>query len=191
MCIELLLGYLIGGPGARLAAEQLLDARDVVLGDLGHAGHPPDLALRLDLHVVGLATLGLHDLAGAGHLEPLLGTAVGLLLRHDAVSPSYGADPQGDDPRGSALVCSDATTSATEPEPVPPVRPDVRRRIRPALPEPPRSVRPRSPLPVPPAARPGPRRQCRCRCRPRRPGLSVPRRARRGRRPCAAPWPRP
>src|SRR5215471_7412063 len=77
-----------GGAGARrslvpgLLAEQLLDLLFVVLGK-DHGPVKPARALgRLVLEQVVAVGAAAHDLAGAGHLEPFLGTAVRLVLRH-------------------------------------------------------------------------------------------------------------
>src|SRR6478735_7807358 len=60
-----------------------------LLGDLGVARgqdlllvEPARTAARLALEVVAHARLLLHELSAAGDLEALLGTGVGLLLRH-------------------------------------------------------------------------------------------------------------
>src|SRR5690242_14809627 len=75
-----------GYPGGRSAAEKLLGAGDVVLGNLDSAGHPTGDLGGLLLEVVALAGLLAKDLAGAGHAEALAGTGVALVLRHLLVS---------------------------------------------------------------------------------------------------------
>src|SRR5579871_4186915 len=68
-------------------AEQPLDLLDVGGGRDHFAGHPAGVRGRLVLEQVALAGLTAHDLAGAGEAEALLGTAVGLVLRHGSRSP--------------------------------------------------------------------------------------------------------
>src|SRR3546814_3503744 len=72
--------------GGRSETEHLLRARDVVLGDLGGAGHATGHLGGLLLQVVALAGLLPEDLAAAGDPEPLAGTGVRLVLRHVVLS---------------------------------------------------------------------------------------------------------
>src|SRR5690242_7472796 len=72
-----------------LAAEQLLDARDVVLGDVGVPGQASGHLGGLDLQVVTLAGLRAHQLARAGHREPLARAGVRLVLRHRSLFLSW------------------------------------------------------------------------------------------------------
>src|SRR4051794_6515288 len=69
-------------PGRGSAAEQLLGARDVGLGDVGGTGHAARHPGGLLLQVVALPGLLAQQLARAGHPEPLARAGVRLVLRH-------------------------------------------------------------------------------------------------------------
>src|SRR3954452_20299719 len=73
-----------GGTGTASAAEELLHGRGVGLRDLGGAAHPAGHLGGLVLEVVAQAGLLAADLARAGHPEPLAGTGVRLVLRHES-----------------------------------------------------------------------------------------------------------
>src|ERR1700754_3463956 len=66
------------------AAEQLLDARGVGLPHGHGAGEATGLLARLDLEPVPQAGLLAPQLAAPGHLDPLRGPAVRLVLRNDS-----------------------------------------------------------------------------------------------------------
>src|SRR5699024_7016003 len=75
------------GAGARLphgrsAAQQLLHALDVGLGDIGIAAQAALTGGGLVLQQVAGVGLLAHELARAGDADALLGTRVGLVLRH-------------------------------------------------------------------------------------------------------------
>jgi hypothetical protein len=62
--------------------EQSLDVLAVAAGHFGRAAEPAGTATRLLLQQVGAVGLPAEDPAGAGDLEALGRTAVGLLLGH-------------------------------------------------------------------------------------------------------------
>src|SRR5699024_2951308 len=86
-CHVILLRSLVQGAGAvlprgRSAAQQLLHALDISLGDVGVAAEATLAGGGLVLQQVAGARLLAHELARAGDADALLGTRVGLVLRH-------------------------------------------------------------------------------------------------------------
>src|SRR5690606_4483866 len=74
-------------PRGRSAAQQLLHPLDVGLGHLGVVAQAALAGGGLVLQQVAGARLLAHELARAGDADALLGTRVGLVLRHLPVSP--------------------------------------------------------------------------------------------------------